>query len=945
MAELPVEGTRRGRISPALFPVAVFMFTALMGGVLWWTVEHYSRKQLELRTRVTAEQVRTRLESWFDQRVSILGHLADEWPSEFQGNPAGFERAATNLVERFPEFQAINWMDEDWVIRVVAPRAPNVEALGKDVHDHPNVDTHRSITRAMETHRVARTHADIEFYQGGNGFVAHWPVYDESGALKGFINGVFQLTTLIESCLAEPQLRENFRYALIEDDGYVIYQHGGDVTHASWPHAVELRFDMLDLPVRLVFAPSHAIVGASSFAVHDFIIVFALAAAVALGWLTRAVLQRQRALQRVEQRYLRVYEAANEAIFVIDPRDGVIRHVNSAAERLLGYPRDTLRGMAIAQLHPHDIQSAIAYLDLILQERKGQTDKLPFTTKDGRTIPVEISSSIIQWAGRNHILSMARDISARIEAEQALTRSEQKYRELVDLLPLIVFECTVEGEITFVNQYGETALGRTLDEIRRNCSVSELVAPHDRERAQEVLQKRLLGEEPGTHEYDILRRDGSTFPAIVETRAIVEGGTIVGFRGISLDVSERKEVERKRKELEEQIQQAQKLESLGVLAGGIAHDFNNLLMGVLGNADLTLMQLPEDLPQREYVEDIIKASQRASALCNQMLAYSGRGQFVIQPVSISEVVEDLHHLLESSISKKSHLRFEYGSKVPSLEADLTQLRQIVMNLVTNASDAIGDDDGEIVVRTGSRWCDEEFLKNTYLDDDLSEGEYVYLEVQDSGIGMDASVQAKVFEPFYTSKERGRGLGLSAVLGIVRGHRGALQVESTPGLGTRFLIYFPASELSSKSLGEDSDWPVHEVRSSPTTVLIVEDEALVLELAQRTLEYAGYQVLTARDGREGLEKFRAEAAEIDAVLLDLMMPHMNGDEVYREIARAAPETPVILSSGYTELEFSDRFSDANGPVFIQKPYRARDLLAVIERVLPAGASSTRSDRRP
>ena len=383
-------------------------------------------------------------------------------------------------------------------------------------------------------------------------------------------------------------------------------------------------------------------------------------------------------------------------------------------------------------------------------------------------------------------------------------------------------------------------------------------------------------------------------------------------------------------DLERQIQHAQKLESLGVLAGGIAHDFNNLLMGVLGYADLALMDLAPEAPAREYLEGIETSARRAAELAKQMLAYSGKGRFIVRPLDLSALVQEMTHLLEVSISKKSVLKYHFAEGIPSFEGDATQVRQVVMNLITNASDAIGDRSGLIGVRTGAQYCDRDYLCETYLDDDLVPGLYVYLEVSDTGCGMTREQEEKIFDPFFTTKFTGRGLGLAAVLGIVRGHSGAIKVYSEPGKGTTFKVLFPIADEAAECVDPEAE--VRGEWQGAGTVLLVDDEDTVRALGRKMLERMGFSVLAAADGLEGVEVFREHCDDIRFVLLDMTMPHMGGEEAFREMHRIRDDVPVILSSGYNEQDAVSHFAGKGLAGFIQKPYGSVDLKAALRQVL-------------
>jgi PAS domain S-box-containing protein len=398
---------------------------------------------------------------------------------------------------------------------------------------------------------------------------------------------------------------------------------------------------------------------------------------------------------------------------------------------------------------------------------------------------------------------------------------------------------------------------------------------------------------------------------------------------------ERKWGEDEREKLEAQIQHAQKLESLGVLAGGIAHDFNNLLTGILGNADLTLMSLPATSPSYQSVREIKKTAERAADLSRQMLAYSGRGSFLIETIDLNDVVREMGHLLEASISKRAVLTYELATDLPPVVADTTQIRQVIMNLITNASDAVGDADGLIRVRTGVRHCDRAYLGETYLDDQLPEGRYVYLEVEDTGCGMDEATLQRIFDPFFTTKFTGRGLGLAAALGIIRGHRGAVEVKSDVGKGTLFRVFFPMSDQPVKRAAPEA--AVGETRRTGGTVLLVDDEQAIRDVAGRMLEQAGYTVLRAADGNEAVSLFGDRKDEIGCVLLDLTMPRKGGEETFRELKGIRPDVRVVVSSGYSEQEVAQRFAGEDVAGFVQKPYLFATLVSRVSDAMGRGGA--------
>ena len=394
------------------------------------------------------------------------------------------------------------------------------------------------------------------------------------------------------------------------------------------------------------------------------------------------------------------------------------------------------------------------------------------------------------------------------------------------------------------------------------------------------------------------------------------------------EIQERRRAEEERRRLEAKIQQTQKLESLGALAGGLAHDLNNLLVGILGNADLARGELPEGSSLKERLDAVIASGQRAAVLSNQMLAYSGKGDFITRPLNLSYWVHDMVRLLKIDLPQNAILRCKLPRQIPAIEADPAQIRQLVSNLLTNACDALEEEAGLVTLSTCTMDCDRTFLESCYLTD-LQAGPYVVFEISDTGCGMDATTVEKIFDPFFSTKFAGRGLGLAAALGIVRGHRGTLKVESKLGEGTTVRVLFPAS---AEIVTETSELPPGDSPWRGTgTILLIDDEAVVRDLAQATLEAAGFDVLTASDGPEGLQLFRRHADQLALVILDLTMPEMGGEEVYRELRRLHPNARVLMSSGYSEYQAARLFSNPLS-AFLNKPYQPAQLVEKVREVL-------------
>ncbi|MEN9938849.1 MAG: hypothetical protein RLZZ387_5428 [Chloroflexota bacterium] len=392
--------------------------------------------------------------------------------------------------------------------------------------------------------------------------------------------------------------------------------------------------------------------------------------------------------------------------------------------------------------------------------------------------------------------------------------------------------------------------------------------------------------------------------------------------------------------------EAQKLESLGVLAGGFAHDFNNLLMAVLGNTDMARAQLGEGHPALVNVQQIGLAARRAADLTSQLLAYAGKGRFIVQEMDLNTLIVEMAYLLKASTLHAASPTYVLAARLPAIEADVAQIRQVVMNLISNAAEAIGERPGAIQVATEARRVDAAFLAQCTLGEGLPPGEYVTLAITDTGAGMDATTQARIFEPFFTTRFTGRGLGLAAVHGIVRAHRGALHVRTAPSQGTTVTVLLPAlegargaaethpqaRETGGNASAQAQPLERHETQEAPHLALLIDDDSSVRDVTRVMLQMLGYTVIEAHDGEEGIELFRGRSPELSCVLLDLVMPGMRGDAVLAELRRIDDRVPVLLMSGYNVAEINKRMEGRGVAGFIQKPFMFDELRAVMALIL-------------
>ena len=626
--------------------------------------------------------------------------------------------------------------------------------------------------------------------------------------------------------------------------------------------------------------------------------------------------------------------AVSDAIYWVTP-DGRIVDVNEAACKNLGYSREEFLGMEVADVDPGGSREVMQKQFPELRQQKTLHFESTHRTKDGRLFPVDIVANYVRFGDTELNCGITRDITERkrteaelAEANRKLHQSETLHRTLFEQSPngIILWSMNERKPIQF-NTAAHTQLGYQADEFAK-------LTPADFDAVFSKLEiaammERLQDKEPADFETIHTTKSGEKRTVLITLKQFDISGQPM-ILAIHRDISDNKRAEEERLALEKQLLHAQKLESLGVLAGGIAHDFNNLLTSIVGNTDLALLRLAPESPVRDNLHQVEQAATRAADLAKQMLAYSGKGKFVIEAIDINRLIDEMTKMLEISISKKCVLRFNFASPLPTVDVDATQLRQIIMNLVINASEAIGDKSGIIAISTGCMQCDRKYLSSAWLDEQIPEGLYVWLEIADTGCGMDKETMSKIFDPFFTTKFTGRGLGMAAVMGIVRGHKGAIKVYSEPGRGTTFKVLLPAGakprELFNEHGSHEGGW------KGKGTVLLVDDEETVIGIGAEMLKELGFDVLTAMDGRDALDIFKNNRDHISFVILDLTMPHLDGEQAFRELRQIKPDVKVIMSSGYNEHEVTQRFVGKGLAGFIQKPYKLSTLKSIVSGVV-------------
>jgi two-component system cell cycle sensor histidine kinase/response regulator CckA len=526
------------------------------------------------------------------------------------------------------------------------------------------------------------------------------------------------------------------------------------------------------------------------------------------------------------------------------------------------------------------------------------------------------------------------NIAARKQAEEALREAAIKWQTTFNAMESAVWLLDKDMRIMAANDATLRVFGVNPQAvIGRHCweivhGTQKPIAECPVLRSRQTLRREAMELQVGSQWYEV-----------TADPVIGDAGALLGFVHVVSNITKRKTQENEQREFEVRLSQTQRLESLGVLAGGIAHDFNNILMAIMGHAELTLCELSPLSPAKEGLSEIMAASKRAAELCEQMLSYAGKSRVERRNMYLGDLIENTLHMLKTCISKKATLNLQLAKVLPCIHGDPAQIRQILMNLVINASDAIGERSGVITISSGAMACSERYLTDGHIFTHGKPGTYAYFEVSDTGCGMDTKTIERIFEPFFTTKFTGRGLGLSAVVGTIHAHEGALRVDSEPGKGSTFRVMFPAIGKA-EDITPEGD--VSVVWRGSGTVLVVDDEEGIRAISSKQLRRLGLEVLTAEDGRQAVDIYRERRAEIDLVLLDLTMPHMDGEEAFRELRHIDPDVRVILASGYSESDISSRFAGKGLAGCLQKPYTLTKLRSLLSTLLPKAEPTSNSE---
>jgi two-component system, cell cycle sensor histidine kinase and response regulator CckA len=646
---------------------------------------------------------------------------------------------------------------------------------------------------------------------------------------------------------------------------------------------------------------------------------------VLAGWLTyrtlserRRAVSAEKALGTTQRNYQLLTEQAADGVFLADSK-GRFLLANFQMCEMLGYSNEEMLRLSVPDTYfPDERETARRHLAGIPCGASVRFERR-MRRKDGTAMTVE--ESVVKLANGSS-QGIVRDVTDRKRIEAALRESEERFRNLADSAPVMIWVAGPDRVLNFFNKTWLDFVGRTLKQELSNGWIENL-HPDDVERFSASYSSAFDARKSFRTECRLRRADGEYRWALCTgVPRVGPDGVFAGYIGSDIDITDMRRAQ-------EEAQALQKLESLGVLAGGIAHDFNNLLGSILTNCELVLSDLPGSSPAYSEVQAIQSVADRAAEIVRQMMAYAGQESPVLETVDVSGLVSDMLQLLKVSISKSAVLRVDLPASLPVVRANAAQIRQVVMNLITNASEAIGQKAGLITVAVSKQRLNSAEHKEGMPD--LSPGDYVRLEVTDTGCGMTEEIRARIFDPFFTTKFAGRGLGLASVQGIVRSHGGAIRVESSPGRGSRFEVLLPCSEPTQEFVNRTAPAVIGQTASCSGTVLFVEDEDSLRIAVSTMLRRKGFRVIEADNGRTAVDLFRVNHGEVDLVFLDMTLPNLSGREVLQELRQIEPEVMVVVTSAYSQEHALATVAEPRPRHFIRKPYQISDLVALLSKV--------------
>lgn len=779
-----------GRVSGRLraLPLLVSVSILLVTVMLWGAGEVSWRRAKSTESAVTARQVGLRLAMWIESREALVCLIADNSVTNEMSATESFEHEANRFLRLIPGLHSVCLIDKSWTVRAVYPNMPEDGLLGMNLHTHPSPEMQKALERVMTSEQPTRTRVVSGVLGDEPAMAVYYPAYSPSGELRGAVNGVFELSTLVRECLSEPDLLDNFKFALLEGDRDVVYHHGPDPSIEDWSFVSEVDVEITDRTLRLALAPTVGTREGMRLIGHDYLLLAGVPAALLAFRIMWLLVRRHISLRDSQRRLAHIYASANEGIFVLDPETGIIVDCNRSAVEMLGYTLKELRGMPVSKIHPDEMDKMASFQESVTAFGKARSDELSCTCKDGHKIPVDVSGSLLELNGQSYVLAMARDITERKATEKALHDSEEQHRLALDGADLGTWDVDHLTKTVTVNE----RWGRMLGYLPRKYKTSwnrwiGMLHPADEEAVRALYKAHLAGESDMFEAECRLKTGQGGWKWVLTRGKVVErdaDGAVRRVSGTQLDIDARKEAEKKMHHINEMLEERVQIrttelqssnQELEAFCYSVSHDLRTPLRAINGFSQALLEDFGEVIEEtgRGYMDRVRAATERMSTLIDDLLRLSriSRGDIDIVTVNLTDVFFRVADTLKESAPERS-VEF-IGAEDLSVQGDRALMNIVLENLVGNAWKF-------------SAPVQSARIEFGMLRDDPTRDVYY---VRDNGVGFDMAYSNMLFGAFqrlhHEEEFEGTGIGLATVERIVQKHGGKVWAESEVGTGSTF----------------------------------------------------------------------------------------------------------------------------------------------------------------
>lgn len=906
----------------ALIQVFLFFLVVMLLGGPWYLQQQNKTAFARNEFQILSRQFSIRLREFLKTRISVVEHFADSMHAGIITLDK-FDRQALELYRSFPGFAAINHINDSGIIDRVVPLRTNLPSLHFDLMKTTEFKKH--FKEVMRSGQIGVS-GPMELFSGDPGVAVLVPVKGDRGPV-GMIAGVFSVDKVMHSCFSRRELK-TYRFIITDSKtGKILFP----AKAVSGRNSGSRPFELISLTIgqrsweMKVFQP-----GSGNGSIFSFLFwLIIIGSAGIFSYFAGRYLRNNHELAINESRFRVLLDAIPDAFILLEPNGHVVDYHAPRGWLCCGNaPRGVSKidELFDGAMDADALGRMVSSVTNCFKSQEIQSLETQFSDSDGKT---DVELRVIPY-GEDLALLMVRNISRQKQAEKRLEISRERYQTVFEESQDPIFITTAAGRLLEMNRAGLDFFGAsTMGQLMAVLAKDVYADKSDRIKLLKELREN--GFVRNRH-LTLVRLDGTKREAMISVRLLANDSDDDGILvGTLHDITELTA-------LQDQLLQAQKMESIGRLAGGVAHDFNNILSGVMGYASLMKTKMPPTHPFYDYVDTIERGAVRASELTARLLGFARQGQFSKVSLDVNKIASDTAKLLQSTIKKTIEVKLDLQDGIPAVSGDPSQIHQVIMNLCVNARDAMADG-GRLTLSSGSRYVSN---PPGTADRPLQDGSYVFIRVEDTGTGMNSETRQKIFEPFFTTKEdKGTGLGLAMVYGVVQNHGGFIDVQSEPGVGSAFTVYLPVASEEAGKEDESVEGGSEAYRNETGCVLFVDDEADNRSLAKEILAIHGIEVILASDGLEALTLYRKHRERIDGVVLDMIMPKMDGKDVFIELKEMDESVNVMLISGYSNDGEIKKLIDENNLLFLRKPFKIDEMVLKVQKLISRKKSDPES----